>query len=210
MLITERQKSSLGAVGMVENGQIRDFILGRMPIGVFVYDADMRIVYRNPRAEKYLKRFELPAEVPSLSRRIFEAFFTSRLEELFPGDVYLTKKFEGSPSNWIFSFYLPDERFPFISIFVIEESLSNKIDINNIRNQATLTRRETDVLRRVLDGMKNIQISEDLNITQQTVKDHLSNIYMKFGVGNRFQLMRHLMNSQQSSINTEGLRLGKD
>ncbi len=195
---------------MVENGQIRDFILGRMPIGVFVYDADMRIVYRNPRAEKYLKRFELPAEVPSLSRRIFEAFFTSRLEELFPGDVYLTKKFEGSPSNWIFSFYLPDERFPFISIFVIEESLSNKIDINNIRNQATLTRRETDVLRRVLDGMKNIQISEDLNITQQTVKDHLSNIYMKFGVGNRFQLMRHLMNSQQSSINTEGLRLGKD
>jgi len=203
VLITERQKSGLGAVGMVESGQIRDFVLDRIPVGVFVYDRHMRIVYSNRQAEKYLKRFELPPEVRSLSRRIFDAFFTSRLEELFPGDVYLTKKFEGSPSNWIFRFYLPEKKDPFLSVFVIEESLSNKIDINSIRNQAGLTRRETDVLRRILDGMKNIQISEDLNITQQTVKDHLSNIYMKFGVGNRFQLMRHLMNTGEPSKNAD-------
>ncbi len=187
----------------MEKVEVKDFILDRMPVGVFVYDKHMRIVYSNRQAEKYLKRFELPPEVSSLSRRIFDAFFTSRLEELFSGDICLTKKFEGSPSNWIFRFYLPEETAHFVIIFIIEESLSNKVDINSIRNRARLTRRETDVLRRVFDGMRNIEISEELNITEQTVKDHLSNIYMKFGVGNRFQLMRHLMNSQESSRNAE-------
>jgi DNA-binding NarL/FixJ family response regulator len=71
--------------------------------------------------------------------------------------------------------------------------------MNDIRKQFRLTRRETDILRRVLDGLKNVEIAEELEISEQTVKDHLSNIYMKSGVENRFDLARLLMNTGSSS-----------
>jgi DNA-binding NarL/FixJ family response regulator len=69
--------------------------------------------------------------------------------------------------------------------------------VNEIRQQYKLTRREADIIRRVLDGLKNIEISKDLEIVEQTVKDHLSNIYMKIGVQDRFDLIRSLVSSCQ-------------
>ena len=45
--------------------------------------------------------------------------------------------------------------------------------------------------------LKNIEISKDLEIVEQTVKDHLSNIYGKIGVGNRFDLVRSLVSPSQ-------------
>jgi DNA-binding NarL/FixJ family response regulator len=48
-------------------------------------------------------------------------------------------------------------------------------------------------MRRVLEGLQNGEIAEDLQITEQTVKDHLSNIYTKLNVTNRFSLLRFLV-----------------
>jgi len=58
-----------------------------------------------------------------------------------------------------------------------------------------LTRRETDALRGLLDGLKNVDIAKNLMISEQTVKDHLSRIYKKMRVKNRFELMRSLVKS---------------
>jgi len=66
---------------------------------------------------------------------------------------------------------------------------------NIIRNQFHLTRRETDALGRVLNGFKNGEISDDLNIAGQTVKDYLSNIYVKLGLENRLALASILFNA---------------
>jgi DNA-binding NarL/FixJ family response regulator len=65
--------------------------------------------------------------------------------------------------------------------------------MNRIRQQHSLTRRETDILRRVIDGLLNTEIAEELQMSEQTVKDHLSNIYRKIGVENRLSLIRNLM-----------------
>jgi len=48
-----------------------------------------------------------------------------------------------------------------------------------------LTARELEVLRQVAGGMKNRQIAEQLVLTEQTVKNHLSRIMHKLGVPNR-------------------------
>jgi len=172
---------------------IKDFILAKMPVGAIVFDQNMDVVYVNRQATVFLKRFELPGEIREISRRIFEALKQSRLQELFPGEIYLSKKLEGSPSNWTFRFFISENPGPLVSIFVIEENISNKLEMNRLRQLYGLTRRETDVLRRTLDGLKNIETAEDLEISEQTVKDHLSNIYMKIGVENKFELMRFLI-----------------
>jgi DNA-binding NarL/FixJ family response regulator len=117
---------------------------------------------------------------------------------LFPGDIVITKKLEGSPSSWIFRFAVGASCYAGIILYIMENRVSHKLNVNEIRQHYRLTRREADILRRVMDGLKNTEISQELEIVEQTVKDHLSNIYMKIGVGNRFDLIRSLLGSSSA------------
>lgn len=171
-----------------------NFILETMPTGVFAF-GPKGIIFSNKQAEKFFKRHKLPDEIPALCGRIFDSASKAKIKELFPGEIYLHKKLAGSPSNWTFMFRIYERPEPCVCVFIIEEAVSNKLDLNKTRNQFRLTRRETDVLRRVLNGLANIEIAEDLNISEQTVKDHMSSVYMKAGVKNRFELASFLLNS---------------
>ncbi|MCB5906625.1 response regulator [Streptomyces pinistramenti] len=58
--------------------------------------------------------------------------------------------------------------------------------MDRMRAPATaLTRRETEVLQLVADGLSNAQISKKLFLSQATVKSHLVHIYAKLGVDSR-------------------------
>lgn len=48
-----------------------------------------------------------------------------------------------------------------------------------------LTRKETEILRRVSEGFSNQEIADQLSITVGTTKGHLHRIFEKLGVRNR-------------------------
>jgi DNA-binding CsgD family transcriptional regulator len=175
------------------SNEIINFIFDTLPTGVLILNRKIDIVYSNKQASLFLSRFEIPEEIPSVSRRIFDALDRDKFQEVFPGEIIIIKKFEGSPSNWLFSFAIPVKSQPIIVIYIIEDKISTKLNVNEIRQQYRLTRREADIIRRLLDGLKNVEISKELEIIEQTVKDHLSNIYQKMGVENRFDLIRSLV-----------------
>jgi DNA-binding NarL/FixJ family response regulator len=50
-----------------------------------------------------------------------------------------------------------------------------------------LTRRETEVLGLVRDGLANKQIARRLGISERTVKAHLTSVFQRIGVGDRTQ-----------------------
>ena len=50
-----------------------------------------------------------------------------------------------------------------------------------------LTRRELDVLKLLAEGMFNKEIALKLNISERTVKNHVSNIFKKIDVADRTQ-----------------------
>jgi DNA-binding NarL/FixJ family response regulator len=54
-----------------------------------------------------------------------------------------------------------------------------------------LTSRELAVLRLVAQGHTNGRVAAALQVSEQTVKFHLCNIYRKLGVGNRTEATRH-------------------
>ena len=169
-------------------------LMNMMPGGILVFDEEMGVVYSNRDAERFINHYEIPQEITSVGKRMLKAFATGKMKELFPGEVYIYRKFDGSLSNWTFKLHFYEGTKPFVCVFITEDTLSNKLNLNAIRAQYRLTRREIDVLRRVLNGSKNTEIAEDLQISEQTVKDHLSNIYMKCGVENRFALLSTLVN----------------
>ena len=57
--------------------------------------------------------------------------------------------------------------------------------ISNSEAQTPLSRRETEILQLVAEGLSTADMARKLWVTRQTVKFHLGNIYRKLGVSNR-------------------------
>ena len=55
----------------------------------------------------------------------------------------------------------------------------------NAQNGAALSAREVEVLRELVSGVRNTDISAKLRISERTVKAHLGSIYQKLGVASR-------------------------
>lgn len=63
---------------------------------------------------------------------------------------------------------------------------------------ASLTPRERDIVNLLAEGATNKQVAQELDITERTVKGHLSNVFMKLGVPDRLKLVLFLNGGQQS------------
>src|SRR3954451_4785883 len=56
---------------------------------------------------------------------------------------------------------------------------------DHVTRRSGLTEREVTILKALARGLSNKQISQELWVSEQTVKFHLSNVYRKLGVTNR-------------------------
>lgn len=65
--------------------------------------------------------------------------------------------------------------------------------VERVLENPNLSRREAQVALCCVEGLTNAQIGERLNVTEQTVKFHLRNIFVKFGVRRRAELISRLL-----------------
>jgi DNA-binding NarL/FixJ family response regulator len=66
--------------------------------------------------------------------------------------------------------------------FARQESSSDKEE---------LTPRESEIVRYVASGLRNVEVAERLSITESTVKTHLNNIFQKLGLRDRLELTHY-------------------
>src|SRR6185369_13870822 len=57
---------------------------------------------------------------------------------------------------------------------------------------AELTQREREIVRLIVEGASNKEVASSLNISERTVKGHLSNVFQKLGVTDRLKLMLYV------------------
>ncbi len=86
------------------------------------------------------------------------------------------------PFIWLVLFFTP-----------FATRLGNLIDKDNTLEaffeENSISKREQEIIRLLLDGKSNKQIEEALFISYHTVKNHLYNIYQKLGIKNRYELV---------------------
>jgi two-component system, NarL family, nitrate/nitrite response regulator NarL len=70
----------------------------------------------------------------------------------------------------------------------IEKPVAERSRIHS-EKLAALTRRERDIVNLLAEGATNKQVAEELDISERTVKGHLSNVFMKLGVSGRLNLV---------------------
>lgn len=72
------------------------------------------------------------------------------------------------------------------------------IDVRNLQNDPIqmLSRKERAMLEALSQGLTNKELSKELDITINTVKFHLSNLYEKLGVKNRAQAIAFFYSSR--------------
>jgi len=63
-----------------------------------------------------------------------------------------------------------------------------------------LSRRESEILQLVADGLSNKDVAEKLFISDVTVKVHLRHIYEKLGVRNRVEATLHAVYSDSDEL----------
>lgn len=72
-----------------------------------------------------------------------------------------------------------------------------------------LTKREVEILRLVAEGLTNEEIGKRIFISEKTVKTHLTNIFDKLKVNNRFKAALLIMNRASEAVSQSQAWKGK-
>jgi two-component system, NarL family, nitrate/nitrite response regulator NarL len=90
-----------------------------------------------------------------------------------------------------------------ILVKVLREVLSHDNGVNASKDYG-LTRRELDIIAKIVSGRSNKEVGADFSISERTVKHHLTNIFYKVGVTSRLQLalfaVTHRLNKPATSF----------
>lgn len=83
---------------------------------------------------------------------------------------------------------------------------TDKLDRESYKTLSNLTQREIEVVEHIYNGEDNLTISNTLHISVRTVKAHLTAIFRKLNVQDRFQLVVYLKNLHIGHISKESER----
>jgi DNA-binding NarL/FixJ family response regulator len=70
----------------------------------------------------------------------------------------------------------------------VMKAFAKSSDGGSRRDKPLLSEREKEIVQLVAQGYRNKEIGEKLFISEQTVKNHLHNIFDKLGVSDRLEL----------------------
>jgi two-component system NarL family response regulator len=89
-----------------------------------------------------------------------------------------------------------DKELPAADVFeeIAQAQLGDGVDVRQgDETIKSLTRRELEILRLVAEGLTNEEIGKKIFISEKTVKTHLTNIFDKLKVNNRFKAALMIM-----------------
>ena len=101
-----------------------------------------------------------------------------------------------SPSDYMIMVPAPQE-----CLGALEEKAQELLQAGHkVKSAVRLTRREEEVLDGILRSLANKEIASELNLSERTVKFHVSSLLAKFKVRGRMELMRETSRSPMQPL----------
>lgn len=172
--------------------KILEFIQKKMPLGVMVFDEKMRVVYHNSIANKYLKRYGIVQDLTAVVERMFRERSAAGMDT-FSKNISFSGASRGMTNNLSVRYLYSEEPFPRISVFISTKPCNTEMDAEEMIRRCGLTRKEAEIFRLLVRGLKNKDIASELNMEANTVKYHLRSIYTKCGVRSKLDLVRNII-----------------
>jgi DNA-binding NarL/FixJ family response regulator len=89
--------------------------------------------------------------------------------------------------------------FPTCLSMSLFRCVAQRSNLSGLTGGCRLSRRQMEVVALVRAGLANKEIASRLNLSEQTVKNHVHRIFRKVGVGDRIQLAEQWIPSELSS-----------
>ena len=183
------------------------------PMGIMLISATNQVIHTNTIARTYLE------DLGVTDTRLFSSFFTSRIYPYYMHtmrsrrtalplqignylfNVVSTTNHEENncPAHQVFSEELsaPLNTDKILKnagqlsacVYILRNELQGAVVSPSLLQEFGLTKRELQLAAAVAEGKNNAEIADDLNISANTVKAHLSNIYKKLGINYRTELV---------------------
>jgi DNA-binding NarL/FixJ family response regulator len=89
----------------------------------------------------------------------------------------------------------------------IVEHAINVLNPSALAESVRMTKRESQFIELIADGLTNKEIAQKLNLSNYTVKSHVHNILQKLSLSTRVQIAKyaHLSNAYKTAIDTTSL-----
>ena len=172
--------------------KILEFIQKKMPLGAIVFDEKMRVIYHNSTADKFLKRYGIAAELAAIAGKIFRERHATDKNTLSKA-ISFKATTKGMPVNLSIKYLYSDEPYPRVSIFISTKPCNSQLDVEEVIRRYDLTKKEAEILRQIVRGLKNAEIARELHMQVPAVRDHLRSIYKKCGVKSKLELVRNII-----------------
>ena len=192
--VIEARTEHIEVVGIAYNGTEAIELVRRLRPHIVLMDVRMPIM-DGVEATRILCEKYPETQVIMLTTYDDEVYVHDALSKGAVG--YLLK--ETQPSNLIMSILAVKEGSVLISPAIarkLVKQLDNPAPFSSSANKTNqtpwfdeLTKREKEVLLLLAKGYNNKAISDELFITEQTVRNHVSMIYSKIGVHDRIEVM---------------------
>ncbi len=172
--------------------QISRDILSNIKETIILLDLNNKIISVNKKIEQLVNNIQLKGT--DLSKIIFEF---DKINE------NIDKLKNNSFNDFSCRFHLINNKneMPLMDakLSIINDKFGDKLGILIIAHEVKelkqlktfykITDKEAEIIQHVANGVINKDIAEKIGIAERTVKAHISNIYSKFGVENRSQLL---------------------
>ncbi|MBI4377846.1 MAG: hypothetical protein HY578_01985 [Nitrospinae bacterium] len=173
-------------------------IKGRSAPGMLVFDMNNRLLYFNKEALDIIPELQMTGkggkregvlkEMYNLCNHVKSNAVVRSTDlncAVFHGET-------GPCSMRAFFMKGPEGKNPTHIMVLLERIiLSHQVDLEKMRAEFKLTKRESEVLQCICEGLSNKDISEKLFIGEYTVKDHIKKIMRKMNINSRSGIIAH-------------------
>jgi DNA-binding CsgD family transcriptional regulator len=176
---------------MSGNGDYTDIMALRSKPRLIVLDESLRIVFADWTAILTVMRAcenprepleSLPEPLHGAVREIIESWDTSSATEAVV---------EPLPDVALRVSRLRGESGSYIAVFC--ENLARRDDVKHAAHAFSLTRREQEVLRLVMQGFSATEIANEMTIAETTVSDYFKQLLRKTGAKNRTEMIARVL-----------------